>query len=545
MTANRFCRVTHAPGPALVLSYAFLALTLSSPLRADDTIAARIDALIAAKIQGPVSPRADDGEFLRRVYLDLAGRIPTSDEARAFLADPAADKRAKVVDQLLASPDYARRMADAMHVMLMERQGDAPEWQKYLRESFGSNKPWDQMVREMIWSEPDNASAQGAAFFFTKRLENYGQNPVDYPGLVRDVGRLMLGMDIQCAQCHDHLFVKQYTQDYYQGIYAFLGQLYIRKDVKFPALGENPVKKKVEYTSVFVKEPKAIGPKLPGVDELMVPEFKQGEEFTTPPDRKTNFPGVLKFSPIRVLAEQLPRKENVAFSRNAVNRLWWLMMGRGIVHPLDLHHDENAPSHPELLELLAAEFTAHNFDIKWMLKQIASTEAYQRSSLVPEGVAPDSVPLDSYRTALEKPLSSEQLTSAVLTATGEMSKSGATPEELEKVRLRFAKSIANPPKEPETEYSPSVRAALFLSNDETILSWLQPRAGNLVDRLAAISDSDKLAEELYLATLTRAPSADEKAEVAEFLKRHADDRPKVLGRLVWPLLTTTEFTINH
>jgi hypothetical protein len=510
-----------------------------------EPLAPRIDALIQQKLNGPASSRADDAEFLRRLYLDLAGRIPTAEEAREFLGEQGADKRERLIDRLLSSPDHAARMADLLHVMLMERQGDAPEWKKYLTESVAANKPWDRMVREMIWSDVADESTRGSAFFFTKRLENYGQNPVDVPGMVRDVGRLFLGVDVQCAQCHDHLFVKDYTQDYYQGLFAFVGQAQIRKDVKFPALAELPLKKKVEFTSVFVQEPKTIGPKLPGGTEVELPEMKPGEEYLTPPDRKTNSPGVLKFSTLKLLSEQLPRPENRAFSRNMANRLWWMLMGRGLVHPLDLHHSENPPSHPEVLELLTDEFAGHGYDIRWLLAQLARTETYQRSSQLPDGVVADQAPEESYRVALEKPLSAEQLLASVVTAAGEANREREKSEQWDKLRERFVKAFANPPKEPEVEFAPSVKAALFLMNDSVVLGWLQPRDSNLVHRLQAMPDPAQAADELYLAVLSRKPTDEERAEVVEVMSKHADGRPAAWGRLAWALLSSTEFGINH
>src|SRR5688572_9219210 len=170
-----------------------VALLFCSTAWADES--QQIDRLILAKAEGR-TPAAvvDDAGFLRRVYLDLAGRIPTAAETRAFLGDAAPDKRAKLVDHLLAGSDYPRRMQQAWHVMLMERRADDPQWAKYLQESFAANKPWDVLCREILYPDPADEAALGASFFYTKRLENYGQNPVDYPGLTRDVGRLFLGM---------------------------------------------------------------------------------------------------------------------------------------------------------------------------------------------------------------------------------------------------------------------------------------------------------------------------------------------------------------
>jgi hypothetical protein len=125
----------------------------------------------------------------------------------------------------------------------MERLGDNPYWSKYLHDSFAANKPWDRMAREVLGGAPDEAT-RGAAFFYSKRLENYGQNPVDYAGLTRDVGRLFLGQDLRCAECHDHRFIKDYKQRDYQGLFAFFQNAY-PMDPKYPSIAERPLTHKV------------------------------------------------------------------------------------------------------------------------------------------------------------------------------------------------------------------------------------------------------------------------------------------------------------
>lgn len=554
------------------IAFATLALALFAGqcAAADETLAPRIDALIAARADGPLAPTADDAEFLRRVYLDLAGRIPASDEARHFLADSAADKRARLIDELLAGPDHPRRMKEAFHVMLMERLGDHAEWDAYLTDAFRQNKPWDQIVREIVYPNADDVQRRGAGFFLAKRLENYGQQSVDLPGLTRDVGRLFLGVDLQCAQCHNHLFVHDYKQWQFQGLFAYLGHLKLRGDTPFPAVAETPLQKKIEFMSVFDKEPMATGPRLPFGAEVDVPAFKQGEEFLVAPVAAKNTPGVPKFSPLRVLSEQLPTPANTAFARNIVNRLWFVMFGRGLVHPLDLHHEENAASHPELLDLLATEFVAHRYNIRWLLRELALTQTYQRSSTLPDGSA--NAPPERYRVALEKPLSAEQLYASASRATGqydlisqevdsqltsddprlrEVAAENATlrtvllEKKLGPARAAFVTAFANPPREPEVEFSPSVKAALFLLNDGTVLAWLKPLPGNLVDRLSKRASPDEIAEELYLSVLTRRPTDEERAAVADYLAAHGNSREKALGQVAWSLIASTEFCVNH
>ncbi|MCO6457672.1 MAG: DUF1549 domain-containing protein [Pirellulaceae bacterium] len=517
-------------------------------LWADQPLHPRIDALIAAAADGPLAAPADDSEFLRRLSLDLLGRIPSSQEVRDFLADTAPDKRRQAIDRLLASDESSRHLAQAFDVMLMERLGEHEEWSRYLAESFRQNKPWDQMVREMLFPDASSESLRGAGFFLSKRLENYGQNPVDMPGLVRDVGRLLLGIDVQCAQCHDHLFVDDYKQADYQGLFAYLGHTFVRTDVQFPAVGENLVEKKVEFSSVFEQQPMATGPRLPGGRELEIPVFSKDEAFEVPPDRKTRTPGVPRFRPLQLLAEELPRADNRLFVRNVVNRLWWLMLGRGLVHPLDLHHSDNPPSHPELLDLLADEFVAHQFDVRWLMRELALTEAYQRSSVLPEGA--DVPPADRFQVALEKPLSAEQILASLRVATGHEPPASPSTEkqaDAEGVALRktFQAALAAQPREPEVEIRPSVQAALFLSNNSLILKWLQPGEGTLISRLDKLKDPAQVADELYLSVLGRMPTDEERQETREYLASRPERRVEALGHLAWALLTSTEFCVNH
>jgi hypothetical protein len=440
-------------------------------------------------------------------------------------------------------------MQELAHVMLMERRGDHPDWLAFLKSSFEANKPIDQLVREIIYPDPKNEATRGAGFFLSKRLEKYGENPTDYPGLTRDVGRLFLGIDLQCAQCHDHLFVNDYKQSDFQGLFAIFLNTALRTDAKFPAVSEKVMTQKLEFQSVFKKEKKEIGPRVPGQEEIEIQIFPKGEEFAEPPDKKSNSPGVPKFSPLAKLVEQLPTAGNPAFTRNLANRLWFVMMGRGLVHPLDLHHSENPPSHPELLDRLAREFAAHQFDVKWLLRELALTETYQRSSQLPDDVA-DSPP-ELFLVANEKYISAEQLLWSVLQASGNdaTSDSGApgllpSGTTLDKLREKFVKAFANPPGDPEGDFAPSLRASLFVLNDSAVFECLKPQPGNLADRLAKLPDA-AVADELYLSVLSRRPSAEEAADVANHLAKLNEHRGDAVSQLIWGLLASTEFCVNH
>lgn len=514
---------------------------------ADEPLHMQVDRLIQARAgdSSPAGP-SDDAEFLRRIYLDLAGRIPSAREARSFWNDRHPDKRTDLIDRLLRSSEYSRRMAEAMDVMLMERRGDSPEWLAYLRGSFEQNKSAAQLTREILQPNATN-SANGSAFFLTKRLEKYGENPIDYPGLTRDVGRFFLGVDLQCAQCHDHLFVQEYKQRDFQGLFTIFQNLYLRPETPASGVAEKLMTQKLEFASVFDKEKKQVGPRIPGGDEFEIPTFAKGEEYREPPDPKTRRPGVPRFSPLALLAERLPATQNAAFARNVVNRIWFLFLGRGLVHPLDQHHRDNPPSHPELLDLLAREFTAHGYDMKWLVAELVRTSTYQRTAKLADSAAAPRP--EQFLLAHEKSLSAEQLLWSVLQATGSEDCRETplcpTGQTVEKLRERFVKAFANPPGEPEVEFSPSLRAALFFSNDAILLECLRPQPGNLIDRLSKISDAKAIADETYVSILTRTPNEIERAEFAEYLEKHAGDPVAALRHVAWAFLASSEFCINH
>ena len=324
----------------------------------------------------------------------------------------------------------------------------------------------------------------------------------------------------------------------------------LRSGLRYPALEQKPLKKKTEFMSVFKKEPKSTGPRLYGGTEVEIPQLAPGEEYAVAPNPQTKSPGQLKFNPLGILSEQLPRPENVQFARNSVNRLWFLLMGRGLVHPLDLHHAGNPPAYPEVLELLATEFSAKEYDLKWLIRELCMTQTYQRSGLLPEGSEPRP---EQFLLALEKPLSPEQLLWSTLRATGQYERlelgakdvgSPAAPIP-EDIKNKFLKAFANPPREPEGEFAPSVKGALFVMHDSLVLGWLKPEPGSLVARVMALPDHAQMTEELYLSVLTRLPSEEEKSLLSSTLKETPGKEAEVLSRWVWALLASTEFNVNH
>jgi hypothetical protein len=495
------------------------------------------------------APLADDAEFMRRVYLTFNGVIPSVDEARAFLQDQRADKRTKLIDRVLSSRHYARHLARVFDNWLMDRRPDKhvsrKDWNAYLRSCFADDKPYDRMAREILSADGTDVKQRAPARYF---LDREGEAHI----LTRDISRIFLGMNLHCAQCHDHPLVPAYHQEHYYGIYAFLSRSFVFADKKsktsiLAEKGEGDV----TFQSVFVpKVTKSTGPRVPEGPALFEPKFPRGQEYVVAPAK--NVQPIPRYSRRAFLAEQVTA--NPRFVRTAVNRLWFFMFGRGLVHPIDFDHPANPSSHPALLKLLAEEFAARHFNVKELLREIALSRTYQRSSRV--GKDADEVSESSFAAAILKPLSPEELAWSMMQATGlitvEHGAQGKNANEqalLDRLAAHekpFISLYGNQPGEPDDgNFQATLDQTLFLSNGSLVRGWLSPRTGNLMDRLIKTKDVNKLADELYLSVLTRPPTPEERQETVDFLARHATDRLAALQNLAWALLASAEFRFNH
>lgn len=529
---------------------ACLGLALSPSVFGEVPLRERIDQHIAAKPDYAKQAAAPtgDAEFVRRVFLDLTGVIPSRDEARAFFDDDAPDKRAKVIDRLLAAPGYARHLANVFDVWLMDRRPDKHvkrgEWHAYLRTSFAANKRYDELVREILSADGGDPKQRAPARFYLDREAEPHQ-------LTRDVSRLFLGMNLQCAQCHDHPLVDGYKQDHYYGIYAFLSRsfLFADKKQKLTVLAEK-AEGDVVYESVFLpKVKKNTGPRLPEGPLLAEPKLEKGNAYQVPPAKDVR--PVPAFSRRAQLAGQITGPTNTRFARATANRLWDLLLGRGLVHPVDLDHEENPPSHPELLSVLADEFAKSGYDVKFLIREIVLSKTYQRSSVLPAGVK--AVPDNAFAVAILRPLSPEQLSWSMMQATGLIDVERQTLKgddtalavKLSANEAPFVALFGGQPGEPaDLGFQATLDQTLFLSNGALVRGWLAPRPGNLTDRLARCKTTTDLADELYLSILSRPPTAEERREVTDYLSR-ARDRNAALPDLAWALLASAEFRFNH
>ncbi len=536
-------------------------------VRHDENLHDEIDRLIVAGLpdyERLAAPLASDAEFLRRITLDLIGQLPTTAQTRAFLADADPLKRETLIERLLADPASARQLQRMFDLALMRRlpvkHVPVAEWEAFLRKSFAANKGYDAIVREILSADGTDPKNRGPARFV---LDREG----DSHEITRDIGRVFLGANIECAQCHDHPLVDDFKQAHYYGIQAFLVRSFLHTDEKKLATLAEKAEGEVTFESVFdIRDKKSSGPKSlpPQVFERVAftePKFEKGQEYVVAPDdKKKTVRPVPKFSRREHLAQAIAGRENRRFARTAVNRVWCEMFGRGLVHPLDADHAANPPSHPELLDFLTDAFVRNDFDVKHLMREIALSRTYQRSSRSTPSSDPAAEPVkeDRFARAILKPLSPSQFAWSILQATGEADVHRATfgdklTEEALHQRLAghegaFVNLFGGLPGEPPQSFDSTVDQVLYLSNHSTVASFLVPKPGNLADRLLKLPTDrpTAIAEELYLSILVRAPTAEESDEVAEYLKEIVGEaRTAAVRDLIWAVVMSSEFRFVH
>lgn len=367
----------------LLIAAELLVAGASRSSLADEPLHTKINQVVEATAVGPVADRADDLTFLRRVSLDLIGRVPSAAEAKAFLADETPEKRTQLVDRLVNSADFSRHMAATLDIMLMERRAGkhvkADEFRGWLRKAIEANRSWKEIARDLLAADGSPGDNRPAAAFLMER-------DVEPNLLTREIGRMFFGIDLQCAQCHDHPNIDDYYQGDYYGLYAFVRRTSLfRPDTKKPGLLMESADGGASFKSVFTDRQATTNPRLPGEVEFLEPVFKVGDEYSVKPAK--NVRHIPKYSRRAKLAELVATGNNRYFDRNISNRLWAIMLGRGLVQPVDQHHSDNPPTNPELLDLITVEFVTSNYNIRAFMREVALTDVYQRSYLLPENLA--------------------------------------------------------------------------------------------------------------------------------------------------------------
>ncbi len=498
-------------------------------------LARRIDQAVDKQLAAekiPASPRADDAEFLRRAALDVTGVIPSAERVTAFLDSKDPAKRAKLIDELLASPQYGRHMADVWQHLMLPRDSDnrrlqAAPFATWLEESFNADKGWDRIVRDLLTATGDQDESPAVTYFLA--------NPT-VDKMTDATARLFLGVQLQCAQCHNHPFTK-WKQDEYWGMAAFFMKVRPDRVNKAAKNGNSP-----GIAEVTAKGGKP--PKLPESARTVPAKFFQGEQ-----------PSLDRNAPYRpVLADWIASPKNKFFARAMVNRTWGQLFGRGFVNPVDDLRDDNVPSHPALLQDLADSFAASGFDLKFLIKSICLSETYNRTSRPAAGNEKDET---LFSHVAVKPLTPEQLYDSLDVvlgaareargaARGGKGNKPAPPAQGGKKGLgagpreQFIAFFSADDNALATEYHAGIPQALRLMN--------APQMNNTAAVAAAYargSSSAEAIEHIYLATLARRPTADDKARLNAYLEKHKGEPRQAYGDIVWAVLNSSEFALNH
>jgi hypothetical protein len=492
------------------------------------------------------SPPCSDSEFVRRAYLDLLGILPSAEEAKSFVADASPDKRARLIDQLLERPEYADHWALKWSDLLrneeraLDRKG-VQNFHHWIRESFAQNKPLDQFAREIL-------SGRGST---------YANPPANYYRANREAAvrgeataQLFLGVRLQCAQCHNHPFDRWTQDDYYDW-----ADVFGRVDYKLIENLRRDRNDKHEF-----------------VGEQIVFEAPDGDikNARTGQNAKPRFLGAASASVdsnsrLESLAAWVTSPKNPYFAKAQVNRIWFHLMGRGIVDPIDDFRATNPPSHPELLDALAKDFVEHGYDIKHIIRVIATSNAYAAGSTPNDTNADDEV---NYSHATPRRLTAEQLLDAQHQVTAVPAEFTGYPKGLRAGQLpgvRVPRSGGGRRQTP-----PSADAFLFTfgkpprelacecerSTDTTLGQAFQLIGGPEVSRLIADPDnrlaqilrsgaSDESAiTDLYWAALSRPPTTEELTTLANHVKT-TKDRRKGLEDVLWALLNSKEFVLRR
>lgn len=465
----------------------------------------------------------DDSEFLRRVFLDIIGTLPTPAEVRRFLNDKSANRRAALVNDLLERPEYADywalKWADLLRV---DRQAlghkRAFNYYHWIHASLAANKPYDQFVRELLTAEGPLDQVGPANLF----------KVVTKPGEAASMlSQVFLGVRIACAECHHHPFDRWSQTDYY-GMQAF-----------FTPVGVKSTPAKMEYV-LAAGDPVTTHPRTGAVvtaHALAVPM----------PDKSPTGDRRL------LLAEWMTSPTNPWFARNLANRLWAHFLGRGLVEPVDDVRATNPPTNPELLDALASYLVQHKFDVKELIRVITASRTYQLST---RPNATNEKDEQNYSRALFRRVDAEVLLDMVSQSTGVPERFHGLPSGYRAIQLwdskvshYFLKVFGRPIRatacECERNHMPSVSQVLHLLNAPELHDKLTHEAGTIARLIRTTSDDAALIDELYLTFYSRLPDAQERTLAVSYLKRDPGKRRQAAEDLAWSLLNSLEFVFNH
>ncbi|OWK40773.1 DUF1549 and DUF1553 domain-containing protein [Fimbriiglobus ruber] len=474
-----------------------------------------------------------DAEFVRRAYLDAIGRMPTAGEAKVFLADAAADKRAKLVDRLVTEPEFADfwalKWADVLRSSRKTIQlKGSHAFHLWLREKIATNTGIDQIVRDLITSTGNT---------FTNPPANYYRIAKDPQGLAESTAQLFLGVRMQCAKCHNHPF-ERWTQDDYYGFAAIFARVKNK-----PAPENNPGAKGPNAATAEVVMATRDGEVTqPRTGKTMKPRFPgSGDQDVKPgADRREAF------------AVWLTAKENPFFAKSVANRVWFHLMGKGIVDPVDDFRESNPSCNDELLDALGKDFAANQFDLRHIVSTVMKSRTYQLSAQPNETNKDDG---KYFSHAVTKLLTAEQLLDALCDVTAVPEKFAGLPAGTRAIQLPdgeinhpFLKTFGQPARELacecERESDGNLAQALQLINGPTVNEKVRNANNRLGPLLSAKTAEKSILEEIYLTALARTPDAEEvKTALAHVAK--GQDKRRAWEDVLWAVINTREFLFRH
>jgi mono/diheme cytochrome c family protein len=485
---------------------------------------AAIDHFLAAewKARGITpAPQCDDRTFIRRVMLDLIGRIPTPKETFAFLFDAAPDKRAALVDRLLASDEAALTFREKWDSLLMGRRGSRREerrreggWFAFLERAFKEDRPWNEVVQAIITARPTKPEDAGAMWFVYERRNDHQQ-------IAEAIAPVIYGARIDCAQCHDHPLASEIKQEHYWGLVAAFNR---SKNTEKgpPAVQESAIGGFINFTNLKKESQPAAMIMLNGskIEEPQPNSDEDKPERYVDPTAAVRIP---KFSRRAVFADAATRA-NPLLARALVNTTWALLLGRGIVDPPDEMNSRHALSHPQLLDWLSADFAAHDYSVRRLMRAIMLSRAYQHALCTNA-----QFPSDAFAAALERPLTAESIARSIEIACGSKADDAFRQALIE----RF-------PDPPIRAARATIQQTMFLANSDQMASMFEPKADSAVSG----STADDRVRAVFRRALIRDPDAEELAHGAAFLSAH-DCSAAAMGQLLWALVSGPEFLTNH
>jgi hypothetical protein len=498
-----------------------------------------LDDLVLKKQQRlnlPPSPECSDGEFLRRAYLDACGILPKPEEVKKFLADRAADKRARLIDALLERPEFVDYWSYKWSDMLLITTRRLPQpavWAFYqhVRQSVADNKPWDRFARDILTASGSNLR-NGAANYFVLHK--------DVSDLSEATAITFMGMSLTCARCHNHP-LERWTQDQYWQ----MANLFARVGLKNGERGAVLVQPQPTGEAMHPRRGVALPPAPLDGKPLSLEDTR---------DRRKYF------------VDWLTAPKNPYFAKALVNRVWRNFLGRGLVEAEDDLRETNPPTNAELLDALAKDFVKHRFDVRQLMRRIMNSATYQRSSRPVAGNEADDrfysrylvrrlsgeVILDAYSQVTGVPT---PFTHLVTNARDAETPYGGFPPGTRALQLpdslvasRFLDAFGRPERANtcscERSQDSTVGQALHLNNGKTLNDKLRAKDSIVAKWLAEKVSDDEAVKRLYVAALCREPTEPERGAFAKALAE-ADSRREALEDLIWAVLTSKEFVFNR